>query len=132
MLGCCRWALIIVRAHCKRLISTVSWRWLLSHRNQSLGLLWKSMVWFLYNRDFHHEWVKKTRCCLSLKSNQYFKLLQLNVEKPTVFKVVWNVTLLLNFFIVALITLSALLQIPHTILCFYFYFYQVNAGQGRV
>ena len=50
-----------------------------------------------------------------MKSNQYFKLMQLNVEKPTVFKVVWNVTLLLNFFIVALITLSALLQIPHTI-----------------
>ena len=31
----------------------------LSYRNQSIDLLWKSMVWFLYDRDLRHERVNR-------------------------------------------------------------------------
>ena len=34
---------------------TLSWRRSLSHRNQSIDLLCKSMDWFLYDRDLRHE-----------------------------------------------------------------------------
>ena len=34
---------------------TLSLQRLLSYRNQSIGLLCKSVDWFLYDRDFHHE-----------------------------------------------------------------------------
>ena len=37
---------------------SLSWRRSLSYRNQSIDLLCKSMDWFLYNRDLHHERVK--------------------------------------------------------------------------
>ena len=28
---------------------------ILSYKNLSIGLPWKSMDWFLYHRDLHHE-----------------------------------------------------------------------------
>ena len=34
---------------------TLSWRRSLSYKNQSIDLLCKSMDWFLYDRDHHHE-----------------------------------------------------------------------------
>ena len=34
---------------------TLSWRRPLSHRNQSIDLLCKSMDWFLYDRNLRHE-----------------------------------------------------------------------------
>ena len=41
---------------------TLSLRWSLSHRNQSIDLLCKSMDWFLNDRDLRHERVNnKTR-----------------------------------------------------------------------
>ena len=59
---------------------TLSWRSYLSYRNQSIGLLCKSMDWVLYDRDLLHErinevpitftieilimWVVKTKKCL--------------------------------------------------------------------
>ena len=36
---------------------TLSWWRSLSHRNQSIDLLCKSMDWFRYNKDLHHEWL---------------------------------------------------------------------------
>ena len=36
----------------------LSWRRSLSYRNQSIDLLYKSMEWFLYDRDLRHETVK--------------------------------------------------------------------------
>ena len=36
---------------------TLSWRWPLSYRNQSIDLESKSMDWFLYDRDLHNETV---------------------------------------------------------------------------
>ena len=35
-----------------------SWRMLLSYRNQPIGLLCKSMDWFLYDNGLRHEKVK--------------------------------------------------------------------------
>ena len=37
---------------------TFSWRRFLSYRNQSTDLLYKSIDWFLYDRDICHERVK--------------------------------------------------------------------------
>ena len=37
---------------------TLWWRRSLSYRNKSIDLLSKSMDWFLYDRDLHHERVK--------------------------------------------------------------------------
>ena len=37
---------------------TLSWRRSLSSRNQSIGLLCKSMDWFPYDNDHHHQRVK--------------------------------------------------------------------------
>ena len=34
---------------------TLSWWRCLSYRNQSIYLLWKSIDWFLYDRDLRHE-----------------------------------------------------------------------------
>ena len=45
-----------------REILTLSWRRSLSHRNQSIDLLRKSMDWFLYDRDLRHERVKVKWC----------------------------------------------------------------------
>ena len=36
----------------------LSWRRSLLYRNQSIDLLYKSMEWFLYDRDLRHETVK--------------------------------------------------------------------------
>ena len=41
-----------------KLLLTLSWRRCLLYRNQSINLLCKSMDWFLYDRDLHHEKVK--------------------------------------------------------------------------
>ena len=38
--------------------STLSWRRPLSYRNQSIDLQSKSVNWFLYDKDLHHERVK--------------------------------------------------------------------------
>ena len=38
---------------------TLSWRESLSYRNQSIDLFYKSMDWFLYDRDLRHERVKQ-------------------------------------------------------------------------
>ena len=37
---------------------TLSWRRPISYRNQSIGLLCKSMEWFLYDNSLRHERVK--------------------------------------------------------------------------
>ena len=37
----------------------LSWQRSLSYRNQSINLLWKSMDWFLYDKDLRHERFKK-------------------------------------------------------------------------
>ena len=39
---------------------TLSWRGLLSYRNQSIDLQSTSMNWFLYDNDHRHERVKRT------------------------------------------------------------------------
>ena len=45
----------------------LSWQVSLSYRNQSINLLWKSMDWFLYDRNSHYERVKGILmiCCKS-------------------------------------------------------------------
>ena len=52
----------------------LSWRRPLSHRNQSIDLLFKSVDWFLYDNDLRHErvkmgkkWRKMLRATYSLK-----------------------------------------------------------------
>ena len=45
---------------------TISWWRSLSYRNQSIDLLYKSMDWFLYDRDLRYEKVKGTFICLFL------------------------------------------------------------------
>ena len=52
------------------LLLTLSCQSSLSYRNQSIGMLCKSLDWFLYDRDFRHQRVKilvpviqKKRCC---------------------------------------------------------------------
>ena len=37
------------------LYSTLSWQRSLLYRNQFIGLQWKSMGWYLYDRDLRHE-----------------------------------------------------------------------------
>ena len=45
-----------VRGHLQILfLLTLSWRRLLSYRNQSIDLLCKSMDWFLYDNGLRHE-----------------------------------------------------------------------------
>ena len=43
---------------CPNLILSFLWCRLLSYRNQSIDLLWKSMEWFLYDNNLHHERIK--------------------------------------------------------------------------
>ena len=38
------------------------WQSSLSYRNQSIDLLYKSMDWFLYDKDIRHESVKGIMC----------------------------------------------------------------------
>ena len=45
-----------------------------SYRNQSIGLLCKSMDWFLYDRDFRHERVKRR---LGRLSSAHFQALMI-------------------------------------------------------
>ena len=45
---------------------TLQWRRSLSYRNQSIDLQSKSMDWFLYDRDLHHERVKWVSLYLSV------------------------------------------------------------------
>ena len=42
---------------------TLSWRRLLSYRNQSIDLLRKSVNWFLYDSGLRHERIKLEECC---------------------------------------------------------------------
>ena len=54
----------------------LSWRRSLSYRNQSIDLLCKSMGWFLYDRDLHHERVSLKHFCEILMrkySGRFFK-----------------------------------------------------------
>ena len=52
-------SILLQRKEAKKFIGgkklTVSWRRPLTYRNQSIDLLFKSMDWFLYERDPHHE-----------------------------------------------------------------------------
>ena len=50
-------------------VLTLSWRRLLSNRNQSIDLLRKSMDWFLYGNGPRHERVK-WKCCLHIETSQ--------------------------------------------------------------
>ena len=52
-----------------KLLLTLSWRRLLSYRNQSIDLLGKSMDWFLYDKDLRHERMKK-----NIESNIFFEV----------------------------------------------------------
>ena len=45
-----------IHASSKALI--LSWRKSLPYRNQSTDLIWKSIVWFLFDKDLRHERVK--------------------------------------------------------------------------
>ena len=51
---------------------TLSWQRSLSYRNRSTDLLCKSMNWFLYDKDFHHERVKSLY--------YFFSIVNLNVK----------------------------------------------------
>ena len=53
------WGLLLLR---KPREITLSWRRSLSYRNQCIGLLCKSLDWFLYDKDLRHERVKKQPC----------------------------------------------------------------------
>ena len=52
---------------------TLSWRRLLSYRNQSIDLLRKSMDWFLYDNGLRHERVKSSE-------NRRFEPVRLHIE----------------------------------------------------
>ena len=71
---------------------TLSWRRSLSYRNQFIDLLGKSMDWFLYDKDLHHERVKLamhkllTLSYIMLKNGQTF-LKHFVVWKCKIFKV---------------------------------------------
>ena len=54
--------------------STLSWLKFLSYWNQSIALHCKSIDWFLYDKDLHHEWVETLRrVCLIINCNDYPK-----------------------------------------------------------
>ena len=52
----------------------------LSYRNQSIDLLCKSLDWFLYDRDLHHE-----------KRNKYKLILVLPRNDETTEKMRWEI-----------------------------------------
>ena len=59
----------------------------LSPRNLSIDLLSKSMDWFLYDRDLHHEKVKdKTLACAEIANTLYLEILNtrflIETEQP--------------------------------------------------
>ena len=59
---------------------TLSLRWCLSYKNQSIDLLCISMDWFLYDRDLHHERVKGVCKMLHAKLlRNFFQNLNWNV-----------------------------------------------------
>ena len=49
---------------------TLFWRMFLSYRSQSIELLCKSMDWFLYNRNLHHERVNMYVCMALADTNR--------------------------------------------------------------
>ena len=51
---------------------TLSWRWQLSYRNQSIDLLCKSMDWFLYDSELRQERVNNTHCMKSVQIRSFF------------------------------------------------------------
>ena len=70
-----------------KLLLTLSWRRPLSFRNQSIDLLHKSMVWFLYDNGLPHERVKMGK----------------NEEKYWVQHILWSSKILFCFWIDAYI-----------------------------
>ena len=57
---------------------SLSWRRPLSYRNQSTDLRKKSMDWFLYDNDLHHEKVK-------LRNSGHIIVRKIKTIKPTFF-----------------------------------------------
>ena len=67
-----------------KLLLTISWRWPLSWRNQSIDLLGKSMGWLLYDNGLGHERVKmgkKWRKMLSPTYSLKFKTIILFLNR---------------------------------------------------
>ena len=58
---------------------TLSKRRFLSHRNQSIHLLCKSMDWFLYDKDHRHE--RFNRGCV-----HFLYPIHIRIRIPTIFK----------------------------------------------
>ena len=50
-----KWLFISAFSICMIVPLTLSWRMSLSSKNKSTDLLWKSMDWFRYDKDFRHE-----------------------------------------------------------------------------
>ena len=60
---------------------TLSGRWTLSfNRNQPIDLLCKSVYWFLYDRDFRHERVKRNYSSCSQNHWDFFRFLYSRVK----------------------------------------------------
>ena len=55
-----------------------------SYRNESFDLLSKTMDWFLYDRDFHHEWVKGRIWIFSFAFVFVYDLLLLHVTSKSI------------------------------------------------
>ena len=53
---------------------TLLWQKAISYRNQSIDLIYKSMEWFLYDRDIRHERVNDfyPSHCVKCLSTEYF------------------------------------------------------------
>ena len=67
---------------------TLSWRRPMSYRNQSIDLLRKSMDWFLYDIDLHHERVNNAKV-VTYSTQKHLELLldqQLNFSEHIVSK----------------------------------------------
>ena len=52
---------------------TLSWRWSLSYRNQSIDLLRKSMDWFLYDNGLRHEKVNENHLAHTILTKKSIK-----------------------------------------------------------
>ena len=102
-----------------------SWRRSLSNRNQSIGLQSKSMGWFLYNRDLHHERVKK----MLYRPILYRPSLQFLRHCKTPWKLAWVRFFALKMLYESFTTLSSLWDIEWRL---YFYVPQLAINwKGR-
>ena len=55
----------------------------LSYRNQSIDLLWKSMVWFLYDRDLRHERVSRQLVTKIVRKKMLFRQFLISPSIPS-------------------------------------------------